>query len=109
MQADRQSPHRRWLPIFLRVRNPSLSLFDGGLRLHLDGEMQARGTRKDPWFDPELPVTLRLAYLGGQKIISDPLPMEVFVAADSLLVQLQLKKAALRGYVDLSVRQCRIR
>jgi hypothetical protein len=87
----------------------SLALFDGGLRLHLDGEMQARGTRNDPWFDPELPVTLRLAYLGGQKIISDPLPMEVFVAADSLLVQLELKQAALRGYVDLSVRQCRIR
>ncbi len=26
----------------------SLALFDGGLRLHLDGEMQARGTRNDP-------------------------------------------------------------
>lgn len=86
-----------------------ISLFDGGLRLSFEGEADARGTKSTPWFNAEAPISIRLVYLGGQRIETETVPFDLVVPAESWLLRLTVGRAALPGYVKLRVRSCRAR
>ena len=86
-----------------------LSLFEGGLRLSFEGEADARGTKSTPWFNAEAPISVRLVYLGGQRIEEATVPFDIVVPAESWLLRLTVGQAALPGYVTLRVQSCRAR
>lgn len=82
------------------------SLFDGALRLNIEGAVNENGNKANPWFDPLQPVKVRQSYLGGQKISEHNLPFKMIFPAQDWLLELQFDMSDLRGYVDLSVRNC---
>ena len=82
------------------------SLFDGSLRLNIEGAVNANGNKANPWFDPNQKVKVRQAYLGGQKISEHDLPFTIILPAQDWLLELDFKQSDLRGYVDLRVRNC---
>ena len=83
-----------------------ISLFDGALRLNIEGEENETGSKTNPWFDPAKPINIRQSYLGGQNITKEILPVTIILPAEEWIVELKLTKAKLRGYVDLQVRNC---
>lgn len=82
------------------------SLFDGALRLDIEGAVNANGNKANPWFDPTQPVSLRQSYLGGQKVSKHELPFTLIMPAQDWLLELDFSQSDLRGYVDLKVRNC---
>ena len=87
----------------------SLSLFQGGLRVHVNGAPFSQGNKNNPWFDPEQNIEVRLAFLGGQKIVSGSLPVDVIIPAETWLLKAQITEANLRGYVRITFDQCSLR
>lgn len=83
-----------------------ISLFDGALRLNIEGEVNETGSKTQPWFDPAKPINIRQSYLGGQNITKDILPITIILPAEEWIVEMQFSEAELRGYVDLRVRNC---
>lgn len=86
-----------------------LSLFDGGLQVSFAGEADARGTLSAPWFNAESPISVRLVYLGGQRIEEAVVPFDIVVPAENWLLRLTVGQAELPGYIKLGVRSCRTR
>ena len=87
----------------------SLSLFQGGLLVHVNGAPFSQGNKNNPWFDPEQEIEVRLAYLGGQKIVTGSLPVDFIIPAETWLLKAQITKANLRGYVRVTFNQCSLR
>ena len=83
-----------------------VSLFDGALRLNIEGAVNENGNKANPWFDPNQSVKVRQAYLGGQKITEHKLPFSIILPAQEWVLKLDFKTSDLRGYVDLKVRNC---
>ena len=83
-----------------------ISLFDGALRLNIEGAVNANGNKANPWFDPNQKVKVRQAYLGGQKISEHNLPFSLILPAQDWILELNFTQADLRGYVDLTVQNC---
>ena len=86
-----------------------LSLFEGGLNLHIEGETGKKAARESPWFDPSLPIKVRQVFLNGQKISSGMLPLEAVIPAEQWLLKLRFEKSDLRGYVRVVVSSCTLR
>ena len=87
----------------------SLSLFQGGLLVHIDGAPYSQGNKSNPWFDPFKDVEVRLAYLGGQKIVTGKLPLNVVIPAEYWLLKAHITESNLRGYVRIMFEQCSVR
>lgn len=82
------------------------SLFDGALRLNIEGAVNENGNKANPWFDPLQKVKVRQAYLGGQTITEHNLPFSLILPAQEWILELSFTVSDLRGYVDLEVRNC---
>ena len=87
----------------------SLSLFQGGLLVHIDGAPFSQGNKSNPWFAPDKDIEVRLAYLGGQKIVTGSLPLEIVIPAEYWLLKAQITESKLRGYVRITFEQCSLR
>ena len=87
----------------------SLSLFQGGLRVHIDGAPYSQGNKNNPWFDPDKDIEIRLAYLGGQKIETGKLPLKLVIPAEYWLLKAEITESNLRGYVRIMFEQCSLR
>jgi hypothetical protein len=87
----------------------SLSLFKGGLLVHIDGAPYSQGNKSNPWFDPFKDIEVRLAYLGGQKIVTGKLPLNVVIPAEYWLLKARTTESNLRGYVRIMLEQCSVR
>ena len=87
----------------------SLSLFQGGLLVHIDGAPYSQGNKSNPWFDPFKDIEVRLAYLGGQKIVTGKLPLDVVIPAEYWLLKAHITESNLRGYVRVMFEQCSVR
>ena len=87
----------------------SLSLFQGGLLVHIDGAPYSQGNKSNPWFDPFKDIEVRLAYLGGQKIVTGKLPLNVVIPAEYWLLKAHITESNLRGYVRVMFEQCSVR
>lgn len=87
----------------------NLSLFQGGLTVHVNGAPFSQGNKNNPWFDPEQEIEVRLAYLGGQKIVTGLLPVDIIIPAETWLLKAQITQANLRGYVRIIFNQCSLR
>ena len=87
----------------------SLSLFQGGLLVHIDGAPYSQGNKSNPWFDPFKDIEVRLAYLGGQKIVTGKLPLNVVIPAEYWLLKAHITESNLRGYVRIMFEQCSVR
>ena len=87
----------------------SLSLFKGGLLVHIDGAPYSQGNKSNPWFDPLKDIKVRLAYLGGQKIVTGKLPLNVVIPAEYWLLKARITESNLRGYVRIMFEQCSVR
>ena len=86
-----------------------LTLFEGGLNLHVEGETGKKAARESPWFDPNLPIKVRQVFLNGQKTINGDLPLETVIPAESWLLKLRFERSDLRGYVRAIVSSCTVR
>ena len=87
----------------------NVTLFDGGLGLHIEGQPQAQGSKNDPWFDPNRPISVRFVYLGSQKVATGTLPMRTVLPAEDWLLLVEVDSAELQGYVSLTVKNCAVR
>lgn len=86
-----------------------LTLFDSGMNLFVEGAAGKKSARDTPSFDPKMPVTVRMAFLNGQKIVTGKLPMDVVVPAEEWVLWLEFEKSDLNGYVDARVSSCTTR
>jgi len=82
------------------------TLFDGGLNLHVEGEADKKSAREIPTFDKKLPVTVRMAFLDGQKVESGTLPFQAVIPAEDRILLLNFEPSELHGYVAASVLSC---
>lgn len=86
-----------------------LTLFEGGLKLHVEGQTGKKAARESPWFDPAFPLNVRLVFLNGQKLVSGMLPLETVIPAEGWVVRVRFEEASLRGYVTAIVSNCALR
>ena len=86
-----------------------ITLFDGGLKLHVEGSAGKKAQRNTPWFDPGQPVRVRQVFLGSQKIVSGVLPLETIIPTEDWILKLRFEKANLHGYVTSIVSSCILR
>ena len=86
-----------------------LTLFDGGLNLFVEGEPDTKSAREIPWFDPKLPISVRMAFLNGQKVASGILPFDAVIPAEDWVLHLEFSKSDLHGYVSGRVSSCTMR
>jgi len=93
---------------FFAGKEANTELLDGAIRVFVEGEAHQEATKERPWFDPEKPISMRVSYLSGEKIIADKLPVEINLLADSWLLQITLQKTSLKGYVSLNMSKCSI-
>ena len=70
---------------------------------------QAQGSKNDPWFDPNRPISVRFVYLGSQKVATGTLPMRTVLPAEDWLLLVELDSSELQGYVSLTVKNCAVR
>ena len=83
-----------------------VSLFDGGLNLHVEGEGDKKAAREKPTFDPKQPVTVRMAFLDGQKVETGVLPFQAVIPAEDHILLLDFEPSELLGYVGTSILSC---
>ncbi len=86
-----------------------ITLFDGGLKLHVEGSPGKKAQRNTPWFDPSQPVRIRQVFLGSQKIESGVVPMETIIPTEDWILKLRFEKASLHGYVTSIISSCILR
>ena len=82
------------------------TLFDGGLNLHVEGEADKKSAREIPTFDKKLPVTVRMAFLDGQKVESGTLPFRAVIPAEDRILLLNFEPSELYGYVTARIQSC---
>ena len=75
----------------------NITLFDGGLGLHVEEEPAAQGSKNNPWFDTAKPLSARFIYLGSQKVVKGMLPLKVVIPAEDWLLAVEIRPAELRG------------
>ena len=85
-----------------------ITLFDGGLKLHVEGSAGKR-PGYTPWFDPSQPVRVRQVFLGSQKIESGVVPLETIIPTEDWILKLRFEKASLHGYVTSIISSCILR
>ena len=83
-----------------------VTLFDGGLNLHVEGEGDRKSAREKPTFDPKQPVTVRMAFLDGQKVETGMLPFQAVIPAEDRILLLEFEPSELLGYVGASILSC---
>jgi len=81
-------------------------LLGGALQVFVEGEAGHDSTRDTPWFDATKPVSMRVSYLGGEKITTGELPLETILIADSWLLKIHLYETTLQGYINLVLDTC---
>ena len=86
-----------------------ITLFDGGLKLHVEGSAGKKAQRDTPWFDPSQPVRVRQVFLGSQKIDAGVVPMETIIPTEDWILKLRFEKASLHGYVTSIISSCILR
>lgn len=86
-----------------------LTLFEGGLNLHVEGQTGKKAARESPWFDPDFPLNVRLVFLNGQKMVSGPLPLETVIPAEGWVLKVRFENSSLRGYVTTIISNCTVR
>ena len=86
-----------------------LKLFDGGLNLFVEGEADKKSAREIPWFDPKLPVRVRMAFLNGQKVAEGTLPFDVVIPAEDWILNLKFSESDLHGYISGRIFSCTMR
>ncbi|GIR77672.1 MAG: hypothetical protein CM15mP80_02970 [Alphaproteobacteria bacterium] len=86
----------------------NISLFDGGLRLHIEGQPRHRD-QKRTWFDPKREIAARFIYLGSQKVEKGILPLRTILPAEDWVLVVDIQQSDLRGYVVVEVQNCAIR
>ncbi len=84
------------------------SLLDGAVRVFVEGEAGKQATKDRPWFDAEEQVSMRVAYLNGEKITKGYLPISMNIIADTWLLKINVTATALNGYVRVAVSKCNI-
>ena len=82
------------------------TLFDGGLNLHVEGEADRRSSREVPSFDRRMPLTVRMAFLNGQKVSSGTLPFQAVIPAEDWVLLLDFADSSLHGYVTVVISSC---
>ena len=82
-----------------------LSLFSGGLKLKVDGNIN--NINKTPYFNPENPIRVIFMYLGYSDIIEGDLPIIKNIRANKFIVKVKLSKSKVRGAVMVSYQSCR--
>jgi hypothetical protein len=83
-----------------------LSLFSGGLKLKVDGNIN--NINKTPYFNPEKPIRVIFMYLGYSDIIEGDLPIIKNIRANKFIVKVKLSKSKVRGAVMVSYQSCKI-
>lgn len=91
---------------FFAGKEANTDLLDGAIRVFVEGEAHQEATKERPWFDAKKPVSMRVSYLSGEKIITETLPLTMNLLADSWLLQIKLKETSLKGYVSLNMNKC---
>jgi hypothetical protein len=86
-----------------------LSLFEGGVNLFIEGTANKKSAKNQTWFDPNQTVTVRLAFLGGEKTVSGLLPFNAIVAAEDWVLKLEFDRTELLGYVKVISKTCTLR
>ncbi len=86
-----------------------LVLFEGGLNLFIEGQVNKKTLRKQTFFDPSRELSARLGFLGGEKRVSGLLPFGAIVAAEDWVLKLEFDRAALLGYVAVVIKKCSLR
>jgi hypothetical protein len=86
-----------------------LSLFEGGVNLFIEGTASKKSAKNQTWFDPGQNVTVRLAFLGGEKKVSGLLPFDAIVAAEDWVLKLEFERTELLGYVMVISKTCTLR
>ena len=94
---------------FFAGRESMAELIGGDMRIFMEGEAGRQATRDKPWFDPLRPVSVRVAYLGGEKTDTGTLPFDTTIIADSWLIRIKASEAALQGYATLTVEKCNLK
>ncbi|MEL0041931.1 MAG: hypothetical protein VW828_01065, partial [Candidatus Puniceispirillum sp.] len=57
-------------------------------------------------FDPAQPLSVRLAFLGGEKLLSGTLPFDAVIPGESWILLLQFKQVELLGYIKVTIKSC---
>ena len=83
-----------------------LSLFSGGLKLKVDGNIN--NTSKTPHFNPDKPIRAIFMYLGYSEIIEGELPIIKNIRANKFIVKVKLSRSKIRGAVMVSFQSCKI-
>jgi hypothetical protein len=82
------------------------TLFDGGLNLHVEGEADRKSSREVPSFDRRMPLTVRMAFLNGQKVTKGTLPFQAMIPAEDWVLLLDFADSTLHGYVTVTISSC---
>ena len=83
-------------------------LLDGFIQVFVGGEAGQATGRDGLLFDSAKPITMRFAYLGGEKTVSGLLPLETTLIADTWLIKVTADTATLQGYVKLDIQKCNL-
>ena len=87
-------------------KESNTGLLNDAIHVFVEGVAGQQATAERPWFDPEKPVSMRVAFLGGEKITSGALPLSMNIIADTWMMKLDLVETTLQGYVNVSVSKC---
>lgn len=87
-------------------KESSADLADGNIKVFIEGQARQQATKGRPWFDPEQDVSMRVVYLGGEKIVTSRLPLTADLIADSWLLRFNIAETPLNGYVHVKVSKC---
>lgn len=93
---------------FFAGKESSTDLLGGAMRVFVEGEAGQQATKDRPWFDSSQDVSMRVAYLLGEKIINGQLPLKMNIIADTWLLKLDVVETALNGYVNVKLSKCSI-
>ena len=86
-----------------------ITLFDGGLKLHVLGKRRQKSTAKYPLVRSWSAGRVRQVFLGSQKIISGIVPLETIIPTEDWILKLRFETASLHGYVTSIVSSCILR
>lgn len=87
-------------------KEATAEMLGGSVQVFVEGETGHESSRERPWFDPAKPVSIRITYLGGEKMVTGPLPLETSLIADTWLIKVTAQATALQGYVELNLEKC---
>ena len=91
---------------FFAGKESNTGLLNDAIQVFVEGVAGQQATAERPWFDPSEPVSMRVAFLGGEKITSGSLPLSMNIIADTWMMKLDLVQTTLQGYVNISISKC---